>query len=189
MSVTLPYPSLSAGATISADELNQNFSALANKFGNIDNTDVKSGANISIDKLNASYEYLTVNVSLADGTASNDVLYPLYNDSKGDWTYVSTQWVTDDVGTPTGVIGVRWGSLDGTATDTIPNNWTNATTIDDVALSGTANSSGQGSDATLASSSLAFSGTRCLRFYMSTTDAAAGARIYITATLKRQIKT
>ncbi len=190
MSVTLPYPTLAAGAVISADELNQNFSALANKFGTIDNSDIKAAAGISIDKHSASYEYLPISVKLTDGTAANDYFVPVYNDGKGDWTVVASQWATADTGTPAGtcIYKIEWGVYNGAAT---PGAFTVASTIDTVPLAGDALAS-QGIDASPATTSLAFGSAgvyRSLRFYISTTDADCGSPIYITLQLKRQIAT
>ena len=190
MAVTLPYPTLGPGI-VDAAEINANFSALVTAMTNIGNENIRSGAAISIDKNSASYEYMNVSVVLAGGSASNDTLVPIYNDSKGNWTVVSTQWATDDTGAPTGVIGIQWGVLDGTATDTIANNFSSTATVDSVALVG-ANISSQGIDSSPTTTTLTFGGGgvyRCLRFYMSTTDAAATAPIHITLLLKRQIAT
>lgn len=191
MSVTLPYPTLGPGVVDNA-KIESNFSTLANKFGNIDNSDVKSAAGISVDKHSASYEYLPITVKLVDGTAANDVVVPVYNDSKGNWTVVAIQWMTLDTGAPSGVFKVEWGLYDGTADDVIANQWTLVSLIDTVAIAGAANVSTQGVDTSPATTSLAFGGAgvyRALRVYMSTVDATAGDPIDITIQLKRQIAT
>lgn len=188
MSVTLPYPTLTAGATISADELNQNFSTLANKFGNIDNSDVKSGAGVSIDKLSASYEYLNIRFTLTNMNSTDTIdVCPLYNDGKGDWTYVATQWATQDTGDPTGVFVIQWGSYTGGAASATPA-LTVVSTIDTVALAGVEIQS-QNSDASPSVTSLASGTNRMLWARVSTIDANADSPVYISCLLKRQIKT
>jgi hypothetical protein len=190
MAVTIPYPTLGTGVVADSTKIDDNLAAVVNKFGNIDNSDIKSGAGISIDKLSASYEYLPVSVRLTDGTAANEHLVPVYNDGKGDWSVVATQWATADTGTPAGTctFKIEWGVYDGAAT---PGAFTVASTIDTIALAGTAVAS-QGVDSGPATSTLAFGGAgvyRALRFYISTVDADCGSPIYITLLLKRQIAT
>ncbi len=190
MSLSIPYPTLGTGVSDST-KIDSNFSSVTAKFGNITDADIASAAGIAISKLSASYEYLPINVTLTDGTASNDVLYPLYNDSKGNWSVVAVQWATIDTGTPTGVIGIQWGVLDGSGTTSIAADFTSAATIDSVALVG-ANIASQGVDASPTTSTLTFGGAgvhRSLRFYMSTTDAAATSPIFVSLLLKRQIAT
>jgi hypothetical protein len=189
MSVTVTNSTLGPGV-VDATEINENFADLVSKFGNIDNSDIKSGAGISIDKLSASYQYLPISVRLTDGTAANDYYVPVYNDGKGDWTVVATQWATSDTGTPDGTCNfkVEWGVFNGAAT---PGAFTVVSTIDTVALAGNAIAS-QGVDTSPTTTTLAFGGAgvhRMLHFYVSTTDADCGAPIYITLLLKRQIAT
>lgn len=189
MSLTLTNPTLGPGV-VDSTEIDANFSDISSKFGNIDNSDIKSGAGISIDKLSASYEYLPITVRLTDGTAANEQLVPVYNDSKGNWTVVATQWATADTGTPAGtcVFTIEWGVYNGAAT---PGAFTVAATIDTVALAGDAIAS-QGVDSTPTTATLTFGGAgvyRSLRFYVSTVDADCGSPIYITLLLKRQIAT
>ena len=188
MALTLSYPTLGPGV-VSASEINSNFTTISAKFGNIDNSDIKAGAGISIDKLSASYEYMSIGFTLAGGSASNDVLHPLYNDGKGDWTAVGAQWATIDTGDPSAVVTIAWGVLDGSATTSIASDWTNVTTVCTMALTG-ANIASQG--ATSSVTSFAFGGAgvhRSLRCYVSTTDADATSPIYVSLLLKRQIKT
>jgi hypothetical protein len=189
MALTLTNPTLGPGV-VDATEINENFSDISSKFGNIDNSDIKASAGIALSKLAASYEYLPVSVKLTDGTATNEYLVPLYNDSKGDWSVVGTQWATADTGTPTGtcVVTIEWGVYNGAAT---PGAFTVTSTIDTVALAGDAIAS-QGVDASPTTSTLAFGGAgvyRALRFYISTTDADCGSPIFVTLLLKRQIAT
>lgn len=186
MSLTLTNPTLGPGV-VDATDINENFSDVSSKFGNIDNSDIKSAAGISIDKLSASYEYLPISVKIADGTAANEFLYPLYNDSKGDWTPVGVQWATADTGTPAGtcVFKIDWGVYNGAATTGA---FTSTTTVATVTLAGDAIAS-QGVQSSV--STCAFGGAgvyRAFRFYVSTTDADCGSPIYATLLLKRQIK-
>ena len=192
MSLTLTNSTLGPGV-VDAAKINENFTAVATKFGNIDNSDVKSGAGISVDKLSASYEYLPISIVLTDGTAARDVYCPVYNDGKGDWTVVATQWATADTGTngagaAVAVFKVEWGLFNGAAT---PGAFTVVSTIDTVALVGDALAS-QGIDSSPTTTTLAFGGAgvyRMLHFYVSTTDADCGSPIYVTLQLKRQIAT
>lgn len=191
MALTIPNPTLGTGISDST-LIDANMAAIAAKFGNINNTDIQTGAGIDITKLSASYQYMPITVQLATGAAANDVIVPVYNDGLGDWTVVGCQWVTLDNGDPSAVFKIEWGLLDGTATDVIANQWTLVSTIDTVTLSGAANVSTQGVDASPATTTLAFGGAgvyRSLRFYVSTLDADATSIIYITLMLKRQIKT
>jgi hypothetical protein len=60
MSLTIPN-SFSSGSVVSASEVNDNNTAIAAKFGNIDNSDVKAAAGIDVSKLSASnYEAVIV---------------------------------------------------------------------------------------------------------------------------------
>lgn len=189
MSLSIPN-TFTSGTVVDASDVNENFTAVSQKFGNIDNSDIKSGAGISVDKLSAQYQYLPISVRLTDGTAANDQLVPVYNDGKGDWTVVATQWATADTGTPAGtaVVSIEWGVYNGAAT---PGAFTAASTIDTVALAGDAIAS-QGVDTSPTTSTLAFGGAgvyRSLRFYVSTVDADCGSPIYVTLLLKRKIAT
>jgi hypothetical protein len=199
MSLTLPY-TLASGAVVDSNKLNSNFGALADKFdGGIDNSDIRSGAAISISKLSASYEYMTVKFRLDDMTvaytgAATPVggpyrldVCPIYNDGKGDWTYVATSWATQDTGAPVGVFKVFWATFTGGAASTTPA-LTIISTVDTIALAGVEIQS-QGSDAAPAVSTLASGTDRCLVVGVSTVDAAATSPVWISCTLKRQIAT
>jgi hypothetical protein len=189
MAITLPYPTLGPGPVDSA-QLMANFNALADAIANLDNGNFKVGGALDINKLSASYEYMPITVRLTDGTATNEQIVPVYNDSKGNWSVVATQWATADTGTPAGtcVLKIEWGVYNGAAT---PGAFTVTSTIDTIALTGDALAS-QNVDSSPTTSSLAFGGAgvyRALRFYVSTTDATCGSPIYITLLLKRQIAT
>lgn len=201
MSVTLTYPTLGPGVVDSA-QLVSNFSTLASKFGNIDNSDIKASANIALSKLAASYEYMVVRFTLDDLT----ILYtgaavpasggaprcfdvcPIYNDGKGDWTYVATQWATQDTGAPSGVFKIMWGTYSGGGAGTTPA-LTIVSTIHTVTITGSANTQGQGSDASPSVTSLASGTNRFLMAGVSTVDAGATSPVHISCLLKRQIAT
>lgn len=188
MSVTLPYPALSPGEVVDQAQLNSNFSTLANKFGTIDNSDVKSGAGLDINKLSASYEYMTIRFTLADMTSTSNIdVCPFFNDSKGDWTYVATQWATQDTGAGTGAFQIGWGQYNGAASSAAPA-LTTTSTIDTITLSG-AEIQSQASDSAPAVSTLASGTNRMLWAKVSTADATAGQKVYIGCLLKRQIAT
>lgn len=189
MAVTLPYTTLGPGV-VDAAQINANFAAIVTALTNIDNSNVKSSGGISIDKLSASYEYLPITVKLTDGTAANEQIVPVYNDSKGNWTVVADQWATANTGTPDGTCGysIQWGIYNGAAT---PGAFTSSATIDTVALSG-ASIASQGIDSSPTTSTLTFGGGgvyRALRFYITSTNATCTSPIYITLLLKRQIAT
>jgi hypothetical protein len=189
MALTLPYPTLGPGPVDNA-QIMANFNALADAIANLDNGNFKVGGALDINKISATYEYMPVCVRLSDGTATNEQIVPLYNDSKGNWSVVATQWATADTGTPgaTCTFKIEWGVYNGGAT---PGAFTVTSTIDTVTLAGNDIAS-QGVDTSPTTSSLAFGGAgvhRALRFYISTTDATCGSPIYVSLLLKRQIAT
>jgi hypothetical protein len=207
MSLTLPYPTLGPGVVNSA-ELVLNFSAIASKFGSIDNSDIKAVANIALSKLAASYEYMVVRLSIDDMT----LLYtgnaapvsggnprcvdfcPIYDDGKGAWTYVATAWCTTDTGAGTGVFKIFWGVFNGGAAAVVPavtlgTGAAELNTIDTITIGGTANIQSQGSDASPAVTSLVGGTNRFLMLGVSTADAAATSPLYVSVHLKRQIAT
>jgi hypothetical protein len=113
MSLTIPN-TFTSGTAVSASNVNSNFTAVAAKFGNIDNSDIKSAAGIDVDKLSAQYEYMTVplaHVSNATFPAAGTVLAaaPVYNDGKGTWTAVAYGWYCQEVGSQDGAIDILWG--------------------------------------------------------------------------------
>jgi hypothetical protein len=193
MAVTIPYPTLGTGVADST-KIDDNNAAIVNKFGNIDNSDIKSGAGISINKLSASYEYMQVNATLDLQVAStiagppvNNVFIPVYSDGKGDWSVVGGYWATVDTGDPSAVVKADWGVFNGAAA---PGAFTSTATIATYTLVG-ANIASQGL-ATINTSTLAFGGAgvyRFLRFYVSTNDADASTVCSVSLTLKRQIAT
>jgi len=194
MSLTLTNPTLGPGV-VDADELNDNFSDIASKFGNIDNSDIKSGAGISIDKLSASYEYMVVPIAFKEtgGTGLTASRFlgsaPLYNDGKGTWTAVAYGWQTNDVGAMTGAIDYLWGYYETTGSlNGSPTVIKNAEALD----GGTANLAFN--DGGTVNVTLPWTVDRMMIYVVvDTADATAcstaGDWLYATVTLKRQIKT
>jgi len=95
----------SLSSTISKSELETNFTNIENKFGAIDNSDIKNGAGIAIDKLEASKEYVVVVLETkGDATGWNtDDQYRDYVSLPGTtdqsaWTLKAASWVCTDVG-------------------------------------------------------------------------------------------
>lgn len=112
MSLSIPN-TFTSGTVVDASDVNENFTAVSQKFGNIDNSDIKSGAGISVDKLSAQYEYMVVPlVHISDATyeAAGTIFAgaPLYNDGKGTWTAVAYSWYTTDVGAQTAAFDLLW---------------------------------------------------------------------------------
>lgn len=68
MALTLSYPTLGPGV-VDEDQINSNFSTISSKFGNIDNSDIKSGAGIATSKLAAENYEIVISRSI-DGNAA-----------------------------------------------------------------------------------------------------------------------
>jgi hypothetical protein len=68
MALTLPYPTLGPGF-VNASEINANFTAVSQKFSNIDNADIKASAGVEVSKLSAS-NYEIVLTRTIDGSAT-----------------------------------------------------------------------------------------------------------------------
>ena len=140
MAVTLPNPTLTG--TIVSTQLDDNFSTLANRFGNITTADISSTAGITTSQLAASYERIlvtfkvlnnggtTVTVNgvagaslsaLAAGTRLD--LCPIPGDSSdADWEISDVQWVCSDTGDGASSVRIEWGYFDAVGT------WTTSTT-------------------------------------------------------------
>ncbi len=96
----------SLSSTISKSELETNFTNIENKFGAIDNSDIKNGAGIAIDKLEASKEYVIVVLETkgdATGWNTDDqyrdyVSLPGITSTQSAWTLKAASWVCTDVG-------------------------------------------------------------------------------------------
>lgn len=194
MSLVLPNPTLGPGV-VNSSELVENFSAIATKFGNVDNSDIKASAGIELSKLAASYEYVTVNLEyriVGAGTfpAANTVLavHPMYNDGKGAWSTAAYSWATNDVGAQTGAVTLQWGKYDASGT------WATTSTIvsGELLNGGTNNTPFQ--DGATNSTSLAWTqSAMAFRLIVATQDATAlftdGDFLTVNVLLKRQITT
>ena len=105
----------SLASTITKSELESNFTSIANKFGAIDNSDIKAAAGIAISKLAAAKEYVTVvlaNPSYTWGSAAAIIAVaplPGLSSTQNDWTLKAAAWVCEDVGTAAGTIDVVLG--------------------------------------------------------------------------------
>ena len=195
MSLTLPYPTLTTTTAVRA-ELQDNFAAVASKFGYISNEDVRTGAGIDVDKLSAQYEYMAVStvfveVAAATGLTAARFLSatPMYNDGKGTWTAVAYSWYCTDVGAQTGKIDILWGYYETTGSlHVTPTVIKDGETLD----GGTANSIFN--DGGTVSVSLPWTVNRMMLYVaVDTADATAcsalDARLGVTVILKRKIAT
>ena len=121
MALTITNTTLSD--TIAKTEIQQNFSDVVNKFGNIDNTDIKSSAAIEITKLSASKEYMSIQLTkpAVSGTglaASVGDVWALAalpggsdDDDQANWKVAEIAWVCGDIGAGTGKVDVVFGGL------------------------------------------------------------------------------
>ena len=120
MALTITNTTLSD--TITKTEIQQNFSDVVNKFGNIDNTDIKSSAAIAITKLSASKEYMSIQLTvpldsggLAGSAGDVKALAALPggsdDDDQANWKVAEIAWVCGDIGAGTGKVDVVFGGL------------------------------------------------------------------------------
>ena len=108
----------SLSSTITKSELETNFTDIENKFGAIDNSDIKAGAGIAISKLEASKEYVVVVLETrGDGTGwtvddqyRDYVSLPGITSTQSVWTLKAASWVCTDVGdgSPETTFDVEW---------------------------------------------------------------------------------
>lgn len=193
MALTLPYPTLGPGVVNSA-EIVSNFSAIATKLSNIDNSDISNNAGIAVSKLSASYEYVVA--VLAHSSAAGGMITtgrvlaacPMYNDSKGAWTAVNYTWHCDNVGAKTGAFDLLWGYYDAAGAFQTTTTLKNAELLD----GGTANL--PFNDGAALGTSLAWTTDRMqLQITVDTADAAAMStandKLVVSVLLKRQITT
>ena len=120
MALTITNTTLSD--TITKTEIQQNFSDVVNKFGNIDNSDIKAAAAIAISKLSASKEYMSIQLTVPlasgglDGSAGDvKALAALPggsdDDDQANWKVAEIAWVCGDIGGGTGKVDVMFGGL------------------------------------------------------------------------------
>lgn len=123
MSITIPNTTLGPGVIDSGD-LEANFTALTNKFGNIDNSDILSTAAIAPTKLSAYYSEAFVQLPYhfgaggawpAVGATTPLLAVPVPAISTDpSWVATHVTWVCSDIGTADGSFDVRYGAYDGT---------------------------------------------------------------------------
>jgi len=110
----------SLASTITKSELESNFTSIANKFGAIDNSDIKAAAGIAISKLAAAKEYVVITLeSRGDGTGLDTddqyrdmVPLPGLSGNENNWTLVQAAWVCTDVGGGAVTFDVEWSNYD-----------------------------------------------------------------------------
>ena len=114
----------SLSSTITKSELEGNFTSIANKFGAIDNSDIKASAGIAISKLAASKEYVTVvldNTAFTWSSAGTVIAIaplPGLSSTQNDWTLKAASWFVSDGGSAAGTIDVALAYYNsGTLTD------------------------------------------------------------------------
>lgn len=187
MAVTLPYPTLGPGV-IDAAQITANFNAVLSAVSTIDNSDVEDGANLDINKLSASYEYLAVKLSGATTGAIGTVVdfFPLYDDGKGSWTVVGSNYLLLTGGTTKPAIQLQNGYYtDNTTTWNVLDSITAATTMG--AGDGATNHST--GTITLTDTSLQLNANLAGIAMFITTQGVASGTAYVTVHLKRQIAT
>ena len=153
MSLTL---TTSLSSTITKSELEGNFTSIANKFGAIDNTDIKASAGIAISKLAASKEYVTIvldNTAYTWGSAGSVIAIaplPGLSSTQNDWTLKTAAWFVSDTGSSAGTIDVALAYYNsGTLTDV-------TVLIDEESLTVSADGSGNSGQATLDATAVAY---------------------------------
>lgn len=137
MAVTLPTPTLTS--PLVKTELDNNFSTLANKFGNITDADVSSSAAIGVTKLAAYYQEIVFTLQVLPPAVGSSwpavgattplafcgVPYTAATDEA--WTVTDIAWVCTDTGTSAGQFEVRYGRYVGST-------WTNYSTVTSSAI-------------------------------------------------------
>ena len=114
----------SLSSTITKSELEGNFTSIANKFGAIDNSDIKASAGIAISKLAAAKEYVTVvldNTAFTWSSAGTVIAIaplPGLSSTQNDWHLEAASWFVSDTGSSAGTIDVALAYYNsGTLTD------------------------------------------------------------------------
>lgn len=200
MSLTITN-TFTAGSTIVAADINTNFTDVSNKFGNIDNSDIKSGAAIDVDKLSAQYQEKDIvlvvhQAQLAAGWPAASATTPLavipIPGSNGDtaWTATDVSWVCTDTGDGAGDFDVRYGEFNSTGV------WTNTASVVTTVSMTNANAANDANDGKAlegGSVSLPFATTsRGLAIMSSAASATTlaggtGKFLAVTVTLRRKI--
>lgn len=120
MALTLTNPTLSD--PVDKTEVEDNFTDVSNKFGNIVNADIHASANIAISKLNKSSQEMLVKLKVsvdelaAGWPASTSPHTPLdmfvLPGTSGDdsWTVADAQGWCNDIGAGTGTFSIVYGT-------------------------------------------------------------------------------
>jgi len=119
MAIRFPYTTYSTSFV--STEHDDNRDAVASKFGNIVNSDIRSGANIDVDKLSANLQEIWVVLTYheningaawpAVGATTPLAVVPLPgSDADTAWTATDVSWVCSDTGTTAGSFDVRYGA-------------------------------------------------------------------------------
>jgi len=134
MSLTITNTTLSNPAD--KTEVEQNFTDVANKFGAIDNSDVKAGAAIAISKLAASYQEVWLQLEMRqdiDGSWAGTTYYdwvPLPGtDADTAWVATDVSWTCKGVGNGAGTFSVEYGAFSGAGVWVRDGDVVNAATI------------------------------------------------------------
>lgn len=200
MSLTLTSYPLVAGV-VPLSTLNTYFSLIQAKFGNIDDSDIKTGANVNIDKLQYQYQEMLVQLTVpaamfAGGWPAASATTPLIAvplpGTSGDpsWTATDVYWMCNDTGDGLGQFDVRYGYFNNST-------WSNlASVVTGKAISNPAAGANLPNNASVlenGSVALAFNANPNMLAIMSavvsaTTISAAGSFFSASVILRRKIK-
>lgn len=131
--MAIRFPTTSYSTSFTSTEHDDNRDAIASKFGNIVDSDIRTGANIDIDKLSANQQEVwchllyheIVNGAVWPATSATTPLavFPLPgSDADTAWTVTDVSWICTDTGTAAGSFDVRYGAY-------VAGTWTNAGTV------------------------------------------------------------
>jgi hypothetical protein len=202
MALTITNTTLSD--TITKTEIQQNFSDVVSKFGNIDNSDIKAAAAIAITKLQASKEYMSIQLTVplaAGGLAGSagDVMALAAlpggsdDDDQANWKVAEIAWVCGDIGAGTGKVDVMFGGL------TTAGAWDTGTDVelyDGLTLAkmdaGASTNTAGGGNLNVTATTVSFNATRARFFALlldtADTTACTGFPLVVTILLERDIQ-
>lgn len=212
----VPLPHTFATKTIlSGTELDENFTALANKFnGGIVASDVSATAGFTTASMSASYQKMVVGLVVTDtdiaaggwpAPAAVTPIVPLASvqvnglNTEDSWRAVSYSWVCTDTGDGLAQFSLQWGyyaTADNPA-GAAPGNWNNVATpiaVGTIANGGVANGIWQGSGNCAAGANMPFQAARqCMLRLVSVTASAttlttAPSFFSLSVMLSRQIQ-
>jgi hypothetical protein len=194
--MSLTYPHDFSGATsISGAELQQQFDAVANKFGALTAGDLSPQASILTSQLEASFEHMDIalqtSYSMNESAAwpASGVLAAVPVVNRGlDWVVSDIDWICSDTGDGAGAFRVQWAEFAAGAYSSIGNVCA-ATTMANAAA---ANDSNSGMVTPSGTTTLAQgSGARFLALIATAAGvgvmSAAGEYVTVTCRLKRRI--